>query len=710
MIGFKTFRVGEWVVDRSLNQMVHSDRPGEPVKLEPKAMEVLSYLAERAGDVVDKESVIQEVWGGAFVSNEVLTNAIWEIRRALGDDRQTSVFIQTIPKRGYRLVAPVSGPPDRPTSRQTNKAWALGIGGLVLAFVFVVAAILGLWLARPPARDRIVARFSVETREPLASFFLPAVAISPDGSAVVYATARSGLFLRRVDRMESVFIPGTEGGRGPFFSPDGSAIGFFRGNRLATTKLDGASPRIDLTDVGAPRGASWGSDGFIYFTYGSNSGLFRIPENGGDVEPLTELDESRGEWTHRWPEALPEAQAVLFTVARGEIQSFDEASIEALDLRTRKRKVVVERGSFPRIVGKRLLFVRGGEILAAPFDPDSLTAAGSSISVAKDVALYPINGAAQFSVSREGSLVYVPARAEAEIRHRLVWVDRSGNRTPILEDTRLMYDPALSRDGSKIAMSIATAGNSDLWLYDVKRTTLTRLSTSAGEEEHPLFSPEGGRLAYDYSKAGPFRMFARPIDGSEVERELGSGSAGEIPESYAPDGTLVFTKEGSKSGSDLWILGPGAKGEGHPLLTGPFDECYASVSPDGRFLAFSSNESGRLEVYLTTFPEPEARLQISIDGGEQAAWTRNGVEIVYLGKQGLMAVPVQTSPSLSAGTPKKLFDWTPPAATLESSYRNQFDATANGERFVLIDSPDDGAARRWNVVLHWTDEVSRFVH
>jgi DNA-binding winged helix-turn-helix (wHTH) protein/WD40 repeat protein len=719
VIGLKAFRVGDWVVDRSLNQMIRGGSPGDPaesVRLEPKAMEVLAYLAERAGEVVDKESVIQEVWGGAFVSNEVLTNAIWEIRRALGDDRQTSVFIQTIPKRGYRLVAPVSrsiDEPDEPAPEQRGKTRVAGLGALVLlTLVGGLGLSLVFWRHARPATDGPVTRFAVETPQPLASFFLPTVALSPDGSTLVFATARSGLFARRVDRMEPNLIPGTEGGCGPFFSPDGASIGFFSGTKLATARLDGTSPRNELTDVGAPRGASWGADGFIYFPYGSNSGLFRIPETGGASEPVTELDDAAREWTHRWPDVLPGARAVLFTVARGEIQSFDEASIEVLDLRTRRRHVVIEGASFPRYVGRNLLFVRGSDVLAASFDPSSLAIVGPSTSVAKDVSLYPINGAAQFSVSREGSLVYAPARAGAEIRTRLSWVDRSATRVPILDETRLLYDPAISRDGSKIAMSIVTSGNSDLWVYDVRRATLTRLTASSGEEEHPRFSPDGRDLVYDYSKAGPFRMFARPVDGSAEERPLdldpdgGDPWASETPESFAPDGTLVFSTRASKTGLDLWMLSPGEHGKRRSLLAGPFDECHASVSPNGQWLAYTSNESGRLEVYLTSFPEPGARLQLSVDGGEQPAWGRNGTEVVFLGTEGIMAVSLSTSPTLSAGTPRKLYAWSPPAPSLEGSYRNLYDVSPDGARFLLIDSPDDaGAPRRLHVVLNWTREA-----
>ncbi|HEY7699986.1 MAG TPA: winged helix-turn-helix domain-containing protein, partial [Vicinamibacteria bacterium] len=364
----KSFRVGEWRVEPTLNQIFRDSNPDFSVRLEPKAMQVLVYLAERAGEVVDKDSVIQDVWEGAFVTNEVLTNAVWELRRALGDDARSSVFIQTIPKRGYRLVSPVLGlgepapPPPVKRSRWWIGALAAGIAGLPLSL---------LWLLWPGPEAKVVTRFAVAPSEPLAPFYLPTVAASPDGRSVVYA-GTSGLFLRSMDRMESTFISGTEGGRGPFFSPDGASIGFFANHRLKRTEIHGASPPRVLTVVGAARGASWGGDGFIYFTPSSNSGLSRIPEDGGEVEAVTKLDEASGEWTHRWPDILPGRSAVLVTVAHSDLSSFDDADIVAIDLESGERRMVVQGGSFGRYVSGRLLYARGGEILEAPFDPESL--------------------------------------------------------------------------------------------------------------------------------------------------------------------------------------------------------------------------------------------------------------------------------------------------------------------------------------------------
>ena len=699
----KGFCVGGWRVEPTLNQIIPIEDPENPVKLEPKAMEVLVYLAERASEVVDKESVIRDVWRGAFVTNEVLTNAVWELRRALGDDARSSVFIQTIPKRGYRLVAPVSGIEEvaGPPGARGPRAPRLGI-----AAVAVLSLLALTWLYRSrPAPDEPVTRFAIEPAEALAPFYLPAIALSQDARKIVYAGASSGLFLRSMDQIDSKPIPGTEAGHGPFFSPDGGSVAFFAGRALKRVDLDPGGPPVELARVGAPRGGAWGSDGWIYFSGGSNQGIRRVPAEGGEVESVTELDEALSEWTHRWPEVLPGAKAVLFTAASGEIESFDEANILALDLESGQKRVVIEGGSFPRYVSGRLFYARRKEIFAVDFDAETLSARGASRSVSKEVRLYPINGAAQMSFSRDGSIAFVPVSPGRESRHRLLWMDRKGERTTIVEDRRVLHDPAISPDGDKLALSIATEGNTDLWVYDVGRETLTRLTTSSGEEEHSIFTPDGREVTYDYSLSGPFRVFSRAADGASEARAITAESHNERPESYSRDGkTLVVSQEHSETGFDLWWIELEGEPQRRPLLVTPFDERSASLSPDGRFIAYSSNESGRFEVYVASFPEPGARFQVSVDGGEEPRWTRGGREILFLGTDGVSAAAIDASGKPLGEKPRMAFPWKAPLSFLEGAYRKHYDALPSGERILLIEGETDPASNRVHVALNWIRE------
>ena len=418
---------------------------------------------------------------------------------------------------------------------------------------------------------------------------------------------------------------------------------------------------------------------------------------------MTELDKARGEWTHRWPDVLPGASAVLVTVARSDLSSFDNADIVSIELSTGKRRVVVEGASFGRYVEGRLFYARAGEILAVPFDPGTLETRGPSRVILEDVKLYPINGAAQVSASPD-LLVYVP-QAEGREPTRLLWSDRKGERASLLEDARVLYDPALSRDGSKIAVSMVTEGNSDLWIYDVKRETFGRLTSSGGEEEHPLFTPDGREITYDYSMAGPFRLFSRTVDDASEPRGLGGEGYSENPESYSPDGKLlVFTRENLETGFDLFILDLENLSR-RPLLKTPFDERSARLSPDGRILAYSSNESGRFEVYATSFPEPGARLQVSVEGGEHPRWTRGGKELLFLSSEGVLAVGIETAGGLEPGKPRMLFPFRPPLPQLEGAYRSHYDVSSDGERFLLVEGGDDPASHRLQVVLNWGEEL-----
>jgi serine/threonine-protein kinase len=250
---------------------------------------------------------------------------------------------------------------------------------------------------------------------------------------------------------------------------------------------------------------------------------------------------------------------------------------------------------------------------------------------------------------------------------------------------------------------MVTEGNSDLWIHDRARETFTRLTTTAGEEEHPLFAPDSREIVYDYSMAGPFRLFSRPVDGAGVPRELGGQGGSERPEAFSPDGTLlVFSGQGFEGDFDLSILDL-SDSTRRPLLATPFDERSARISPDGRWMAYSSNESGRFEIYTTPFPEAGARLQVSAAGGEHPRWTRGGRELVYLSADGLMAVDIETDAGIAAGKPRLLFPFQPPPVRLEETYRNPYDVSADGERFLLLEA-EDSAPNRLHAVLNWLEE------
>ncbi len=517
-----SFTIGEWRVEPERGCLVASSNPALEVRLEPKAMGVLVALAERRGEVVAKEELVEAVWQGAFVGDQVLVNAVWELRRALGDDSKNPRYIQTIPRRGYRLTAEV------------HEEVSAGKGGMVriVAVVATVlaAALAAVWLwPEQDAEAPPVVRFEIRPESPLAPLYLPALAISADASKLVL-TARAGttteLRLRRLDRLEETAIAGTEGGHAPFFSPDGRSIGFFARGDLLQVVLEDGGPPIVLAEAGATRGGAWGPDDRIYFARGSGTGLWSIPAAGGEPEPVTEL--AAGEWTHRWPQVLPGGDTLLFVVGDREMRSgFDEAKVAAMSLATGERRELVRGGSFPRFAGGRIFWLREGQVLAAELDSRRLIEEPRAVQ--DGISWYPINGAAQLALSAGGALAYVPGSAPWRPLRRLRWIDPSGETQPSappngdpaaappaepLAEARLYYDPALSADGRRLAVAVAEAGNSDLWIYDLERRTRSRLTDSPGEDQGPVWHPDGERVAYYASQAGPFQMFLAEVSGS----------------------------------------------------------------------------------------------------------------------------------------------------------------------------------------------------
>ena len=568
------FTIGDWRVEPARGCLVAATHPALQVRLEPKAMQVLLALAERRGEVVAKQELVEAVWQGAFVGDQVLVNAVWELRRALGDDSKSPRYIQTIPRRGYRLTAEVHDQSSAGKDRRVK---------IVVATLVAIAAVLAAvwrWPVRKVETPPVVS-FEIRPQSPLGPLYLPALAISADASKLVFAAltgATTELRLRRLDRLEEAAIAGTEGGHAPFFSPDGRWLGFFAGSDLLKVALEDGGPPVVLAATGAPRGAVWGADGKIYFARGSGGGLWSVPAAGGTPVPVTEL--AAAEWTHRWPQLSPDGETLLFVVGDGEMRSgFDEASVAALSLATGERRELVRGGSFPRFADGEVYWLRAGQVLAATFDPRRL-AIGEPRSVQSGISWYPINGAAQMALSAGGSLAYVPGSAPWRPLRRLRWIDpprkappaaelfgptppsrgpvAMPNRAPtaalpapepLAEAPRLYYDPALSKGGRRLAVAIAEAGNSDLWIYDLERRTRSRLTDSPGEDQGPVWHPDGKQIAYYSSQAGPFQMFLAEVSGSGKPRRLLESAGSQRPECFSPDGRrLIFSENHAETG------------------------------------------------------------------------------------------------------------------------------------------------------------------
>ena len=698
-----SFTIGDWRVESARGCLVAAKDPALEVRLEPKAMQVLLTLAARRGEVVTKKQLVEAVWQGAFVGDQVLVNAVWELRRALGDDSKSSRYIQTIPRQGYRLAAEVHEPTASPET-PARKRPVIGIAAAALAALAAGATAVWLWPERQVEAPAVV-RFEIRPESPLGPLYLPALAISADASKLVF-TARAGaateLMLRRLDRLEEVAIPGTEGGHAPFFSPDGRSIGFFARGDLLQVALEDGGPPIVLAEAGAPRGGAWGPDGRIYFARGSGTGLWRIGVAGGEPEPVTEL--AAGEWTHRWPQVLPDGETLLFVVGDREMRSgFDEAKVAVLSLASGERRELVRGGSFPRFAAGRLFWLREGQVLAAAFDPGQRSI-GEPQAVRDGVSWYPINGAAQLALSAGGSLAYVPGSAPWRPLRRLRWVDPSGIAPPVepLTEARLYYDPALSADGRRLAVAIAEAGNSDLWIYDLERHTRSRLTDSPGEDQGPVWHPDGERVAYYASQAGPFQMFLAEVSGAGTPRRLLESTGSQRPECFTPDGRrLIFSEYQVETGFDLWSLELEGESEPAPLLVTPYHELQARLSPDGRWLAYITNESGQREVYLRR-PDPEdsRRWPLSAGGGDDPVWDPNAGALFYRSAGAIHRVQVAggAAGEPEIGRPERWIEWSFPVQLLEGEHRRSFDLGSGG-RFLALE-PLEEAPPPIHVVLN----------
>ena len=512
----------------------------------------------------------------------------------------------------------------------------------------------------------------------------PSVAISPDGRHLAYLVARgstSHLYLRAADALQGEPVDSGERATTPFFSPDSQTLGFATVNgTLMKVSVRGGAP-VAISEVGLwVRGASWGPDGNIFFNPGTAGGLYRVSADGGEQEVLASPRRDQGEKAYRFAEVLPGGQAVVFTLFSDDIESFDDASIAVLSLETGEVRTLVEGGSSPRYsVTGHLVYARAGDLFAVPFDARALEVTGAPVRVLEGVAGYPAMGSAEFSLSLDGSLFYAPGEPIG-IDQRVVWVDRTGTATTLVQETRAFYQPRVSPDGRSLAVVINDA-NMGLWVYDIARGSLTRI-VSGSNNWNPVWAPDGEHVTFSSDRGGTMSLFSTASDGSGQPKHLNGGAPEQNPESWTPDGqTLVFKELSPETGYDIWLLS--AAGDTTPFLQTSANEKGAEISPNGRWMAYQSDESGRMEIYVCPFPQAEPKRQVSIEGGTEPLWKPDGRELFYRDGYKIMSVETETEGTLALAQPQLLFE-SDSYMTHESTYA----VSADGERFVMIDQSE----------------------
>jgi serine/threonine-protein kinase len=455
---------------------------------------------------------------------------------------------------------------------------------------------------------------------------------------------------------------------------------------------------VTLADAPEGRGASWSPENEIVFAPTDVAGLAVVSDAGGPPRRLTTLDLAAGDDAHRWPQLLAGHRAALFSIASWSRETSDVA---AVDLRTGARRTVLPDVGIARYVPEargaaagHLLFVREGALMAAPFDPRRAEPAGPAFAVIQDVR------AGQFDVSESGVLVYAPG-AHAAPDYSLVWVDRAGQERRINDLARGYEDLHLSPDGRRVALTIEETGEdtaAHTWLADTERGTLTRF-TFEGQSRDPVWAPDGRSIVFG-SKRGEktFGLYRQPLDGSAPAELVWASPTGiwPDPQSFTPDGrVLVFTAKGKATGDDIWTVTLDAARTARPWLETPANEWAGRLSPDGRFMAYNCDESGRTEVYVQAFPGPGGKRLVSESGGNNAIWSRDGRELFYRRDDRIVAVDVETASGFSTGQPASLF-----AGRYRLTGRD-FDVSPDGKRFVMMRSNEARTTARLNVLLDW---------
>jgi Tol biopolymer transport system component len=619
------------------------------------------------------------------------------IRRCLEKDPDDRWQTARDLMRELEWIAEAGSQPALPAASVGRRRSLEGLAWITAAFLAVSTLFLAVLRVREPPIEQRAVRLSVLPAQPTGDFTL-----SPDGRLLAFVAGserNARLWIQPLDSLTPQPLAGTEGAETLFWSPDSRFIAFGAGGKLKTVAVSGGLVRM-LCDAESVKGGTWNRDDMIVFAPNQRTPLYRVAAAGGDATPLTMLDRSRGQNTHRWPHFLPDGRHFLYLArsSRPEnngiyIGSLDSTSVTRL--MTGQSQVVYTHPGY-------LLFARDGALLAQPFDAKTLRIEGDSFQVLDDVRFTKADSYASFSHSDHGELAYQTSAAGEY--SELAWFTRAGQRLESPVASGNVVDPSLAPDGKRVAVMRWADATSDIWLFDAARGSSSRLTFDPSIDYAPVWSPDGNTIVFGSNRDGPSDLYQASSSGVGDDKALLKSNAVKRATDWSFDGRLiVYESKDRKTDLDLWTLSVRGDRREAPYLQTEFAERLGRLAPNGRWMAYVSNESGRDEVYVRPFPLSSGKWQISTAGGTEPRWRRDGQELFYLAAdQRLMAVPVQSSSRLEHGVPRMLFE-----ARMIQDKTWGYDVTPDGQRFVVGLAVGGSPPAPINIVLNWAAALSR---
>lgn len=595
--------------------------------------------------------------------------------------------------------------------RQSRQRQVLPWAATAVILAAVIAGV-AVWFLKPdpPSHPRRIIRLvqDLPENQQFRQLTERTLAVSPDGTQIVYA-ANTGLYLRSIDEWDANLIAGTEGNpEKPFFSPDGKWIGYWSAseNKLKKIAISGGAP-LTLTDDASTGSYSWGADDTI--VYGKSGSIMRISANGGAPEPV--IVEQEGYMIH--PQILPDGESVLYSNVSSQP---NKTMLYSPQLGGHKELFPGQTARY--LPTGHIIYELENDLLAVPFDLETLEIAGGSVPVVED--LLRRGGAAQYEISDSGTLVYLrEINPDMQASRSLVWVDRNGTEEPLYDSPNTFWHPRISPDGTQVALcSLQGEDGADTYIRNLARGTLTRLTFDPAEDDFPLWTPDGTQIVYYSAREGNTCLYLRAADGTGKDEPIGSFANSWIfPGSWSGDGKTLLVQESNGGNFRIGALSMEKDGELKFLLEG--DPMYAQpqISPNGQWLAYTSNESGRNEIFVRPYPDVDGgKWQVSNSGGDSPLWSPDGRELFYRNGDEVMTVSVRNGLTFDMENPKALFQGMYISAnfipgTIEFS---PWDISPDGKRFLMMkdagtgESPG-GGPRRINIIVNWFEELKQRV-